>query len=141
MNSNDDNDRIVDPTQWDNVAPLLGGYDLRPYNVLAEDHYCARPGFYANAEVFAFQPGWDGVDGGDAVYFHFADRPTVGEVRERIASLLVSSWLVQDRDDARLFYLSDDGSIEAPWGIIPADILFAPRGSGCDDAPWLTIII
>ena len=127
---------VVDPDNWGDVAPLLGDYPLRPYNTLAVNHYCAQPGFYANDEVLAFVPGWGGIDGGDAVYW--ADtRPTVAQVRDAIASRLVSSWLVQDRDDAGEFYLGNDGSIEAPWGIIPAHILFAPRrGTVEDDAPW-----
>lgn len=124
---------------WIEAVPFIGDYPVRPYKVLAADHYCAPAGFYEiedGADAgFAFQPGWSGQDGGDAVYFHFSDRPTLGEVRERIASLLVSSWLVQDRGDAGRFFLGDDGSIEAPWGIIPADVLFAPRGD-IDDAPW-----
>lgn len=131
------NNMIVDPDNWDEVGPLLGDYPLRPYNVLARDHCGAQPGFYENEEVLAFVPGWGGIDGGDAVYFHFADRPTVAQIRDGIASRLVSSWLVQDRDDAADFYLGNDGSIEAPWGIIPADVLFAlRRGVVEDDAPW-----
>lgn len=130
------NDLIVDPFRWDEIGPLLGGYPLRPYKVLAADPYYAQPGFYWNDEVIAFQPGWDGQDGGDAV--HWADaRPTVAEVRERIASLLVSSWLVQDRDDANAFYLGDEpGSIVTPYGITPVGVLFAPSENEDDDAPW-----
>ena len=130
------NDLIVDPFRWDEIGPLLGGYPLRPYKVLAADPYYAQPGFYWNDEVLAFQPGWDGQDGGDAV--HWADaRPTVAEVRERIASLLVSSWLVQDRDDAGGFFFGDEpGSIVTPWGVIPPYVIFAPRGSREDDTPW-----
>lgn len=132
------NDAIVEPSRWDEIAPLIGGYPLKPYGELHRDSYNAAPGFYAGESlgrpIIAFQPGWDGVDGDGAVYW-VPSRPTVAQVRERIASLLVSSWLVQDRDDSNLFYLGDDGSIEAPWGIIPPHVLFAPRGSG-DDAPW-----
>ena len=119
------NNMIVDPDNWDEIGPLLGDYPLRPYNVLARDHYSPAPGFYENGEVLAFVPGWGGINGDDAVYWG-PSRPTVAEVRDGIASRLVSSWLVQDRDDAD-FYLGNDGSIEAPWGIIPADVLFAPR--------------
>lgn len=127
---------VVDPNNWDEIADLIGGYPLRPYNTLAANPYSAAPGFYANDEVIAFVPGWGGIDGGDAVYW--ADtRPTVAQVRDGIASRLVASWLVQDRDDATDFYLGNDGSIEAPWGIIPADVLLAPRhGTVEDDAPW-----
>lgn len=131
------NNMIVDPDNWDDIAPLLGGYDLRPYNVLATGHGCARPGFYVNDEVIAFVPGWGGIDGDGAVYWYDPPRPTVAQVRDGIASRLVSSWLVQDWDDAADFYLGNDGSIEAPWGIIPADVIFAPRrGAVEDDAPW-----
>lgn len=130
------NDLIVDPSRWDEIGPLLGGYPLRPYKVLAADPYYAQPGFYWNDEVLAFQPGWDGQDGGDAV--HWADaRPTVAAVRKRIASLLISSWLVQDRDDASRFFLGDEpGVIVTPWGVIPPYVIFAPRGSREDDTPW-----
>lgn len=127
--------RIVDPSQWDEIGPLLDGGILRPYEELRRMPYYAPPGFYADEQVLAFQPGWDGQDGCDAVHWYAPDWPTVGQVREKIASLLVSSWLVQDRDDAADFYLGNDGSIEAPWGIIPPHILFAPR-PGADDAPW-----
>lgn len=127
---------VVDPDNWGDVADLIGGYPLRPYNTLAANHYSAPSGFYENDEVLAFVPGWAGIDGGDAVYWEAA-RPTVAQVRDAIASRLVSSWLVQDRDDASEFYLGNDGSIEAPWGIIPADVIFAPRrGTIEDDAPW-----
>lgn len=136
MNYTDDNDRIVDPSRWDEIISLIGGYDLRPYKVLAADHYYAPSGFYENGEVIAFQPGWDGQDGGDAVYWAGA-RPTVAEVREKIASLLVSSWLVQDRDDAHLFRLDDEpGSIVTPWGTIPAYVIFARNNNIYNDAPW-----
>lgn len=30
----------------------------------------------------------------------------------------------------------EPGSIVTPRGVIPAEVIFAPRGSGCDDAPW-----
>lgn len=130
MNSNDGNDRIVDPSRWDEISPLIGGYDLRPYRALAADHYYALPGFYENEEVLVFQPGWDGIDGGDAVYWYDPPRPTVAQVREAIASRLVSSWLVQDRDDFTAFHLGEEpGSIVTPWGVIPANVLFAPRGA------------
>lgn len=88
------NNMIADPDNWDEIASPLGDYPLRPYNVLAADPYCAPPGFYANDEVLAFLPGWDGIDGGEP------------------------------------------GSIVTPWGVIPAEVIFALRGSGCDDAPW-----
>ena len=132
------NDLIVDPSRWDEIWPLLGGYPLRPYKVLAADPYYAQPGFYWNDEVLAFQPGWDGQDGGDAVHWAEA-RPTVVEVRERIASLLISSWLVQDRDDASRFFLGDEpGSIVTPYGTIPASVVFATRPDQDEDAdaPW-----
>ena len=126
--------RIVDPSQWDEIGPLLDGGVLRPYGELKRMPYYAPPGFYADGDVLAFQPGWDGQDGEDAVHWYGPDWPTVGQVREKIASLLVSSWLVQDRGDAGEFYLGNDGSIEAPWGIIPAHILFARRRG--NDMPW-----
>lgn len=88
------NNMIADPDNWDEIAPPLGDYPLRPYNVLAADPYCAPPGFYANDKVLAFLPGWDGIDG------------------------------------------EEPGSIVTPWGVVPAEAIFAPRGSGCDDAPW-----
>lgn len=125
----------VDPTQWDEIGPLLGGGILRPYAELKRMPYYAPPGFYADDTVLAFQPGWDGQDGADAVHWYGPGWPTVAEVRERIASLLISSWLVQDRDDANKFLLGDEpGSLEAPWGTIPARVLFARR-KGLD-APW-----
>lgn len=132
-------DGVIDPSRWDEVGPLVGGYPLRPYEELREDPYGALPGFYAgerNARIIlAFQPGWDGVDGGDAVHWKAESGPTVAQVREAIASLLISSWLVQDRDDAPLFRLGDEpGSIESPWGVIPARVVFARRPG--DDAPW-----
>lgn len=139
MNSN----TVLNAENWTEAVPHLGGYPVRPYKVLAADHYCAPAGFYEiEDEVyagFAFQPGWDGQDGGDAVYFHFSDRPTLGEVRERIASLLVSSWLVQDRDDANAFYLGEEpGSVVTPWGTIPPYVIFAPHPLEDKDAdePW-----
>lgn len=132
------NDLIVDASRWDEIRPLLGGYPLRPYKVLAADPYYAQPGFYWNDEVLAFQPGWDGQDGGDSV--HWADaRPTVAEVRERIASLLVSSWLVQDRGDAARFFLGEEpGAIVTPYGVTPAGVLFTPPSPETEDAdaPW-----
>lgn len=128
---------------WIEAVPYIGDYPVRPYKVLAADHYCAPPGFYEIEDEidagFAFQPGWDGQDGGDAVYFHFADRPTVGAIRERIASLLVSSWLVQDLGDGTKFFLGEEpGSIRTPYGVIPADVLFAPPSPENEDAdaPW-----
>lgn len=138
---NPDPNTILTADNWTEAVPHIGDYPIRPYKVLAADHYYAPPGFYeiedeANAG-FAFQPGWDGQDGGDAVYFHFVDRPTVGEVRERIASPLISSWLVQDRDDASRFFLGDEpGSIRTPWGTIPARVVFAPSENEDADAPW-----
>lgn len=139
MNSNTDNSIIVEPSRWDEVSPLVGGYPLRPYEELQKDPYYALPGFYAGernarTEVLAFQPGWDGVDGEDAVHFGAGSEPTVAQVRERIASLLVSSWLVQDRDEPGFFPGEEPGSIVTPYGVIPADVIFAPRKS--DDAPW-----
>lgn len=130
------NNIVVDPDNWDEVSPLLGGFPLRLYEELTKEPDYALPGFYENDEVLAFQPGWDGQDGGDAV--HWADaRPTVGAVRERIASLLVSSWLVQDRDDATKFFLGDEpGAIVTPYGVTPAYVIFAPRKGAPDDAPW-----
>lgn len=129
------NDLIVDPSQWDEIGPLLDGGILRPYEELKRMPYYAPPGFYADEQVLAFQPGWDGQDGGDAVHWYGPDWPTVGRVRERIASLLVSSWLVQDRDDAGQFFLGDEpGSVETPWGVIPARVIFAPRKG--NDVPW-----
>lgn len=131
---------IVDPSRWDEIAPMIGGFTLRPYAELQEEPYCALPGFYAGerngSPVLAFQPGWDGQDGGDAI--HWASPwPSVAEVRERIASLLVSSWLVQDRDDAARFLLGDEpGSIASPWGVIPPYVIFARDNTMGDDAPW-----
>ena len=134
-NLNSDNDRIVDPSRWDEIAPMIGGFTLRPYADLQEDPYYALPSFYADGNTLAFQPGWDGQDGGDAI--HWASPwPTVARVRDTIASLLVSSWLVQDRGDAPGFFLGDEpGSIASPWGVIPAYVIFARRPSP-DDAPW-----
>jgi len=131
--------RIVDPSQWDEIGPLLDGGILRPYEELRRMPYYAPPGFYADEQVLAFQPGWDGQDGSDATHWYGPNWPTVGQVRERIASLLVSSWLVQDRYDANKFLLGDEpGSIVAPWGTIPADVIFAPHPlEGEDrDEPW-----
>lgn len=132
------NSTTVDPSRWDEVGPLIGGFVLRPYGEFRDDPYYALPGFYAGDRdgfpVLAFQPGWDGVDGEDAVHWG-APRPTVAQVREAIASSLLSSWLVQDRDDANKFLLGDEpGSLEAPWGTIPARVVFAPRKG--NDAPW-----
>ena len=78
------NNMIADPDNWDKIAPSLGDYPLRPYNVLAADPYYAQPGFYWNDEVLAFQPGWDGIDGGDAVYWYDPPWPTVARVREAL---------------------------------------------------------
>lgn len=129
------NSMIVDPDNWDEVGPLLDGGILRPYGELKKMPYYAPPGFYADDTVLAFQPGWDGQEGNDAVHWYSPDWPTVAEVREKIASLLVSSWLVQDRDDAGRFFLSDEpGSVETPWGVIPARVIFAPRKG--NDMPW-----
>lgn len=125
----------VDPSQWDEIGPLLDGGILRPYEELRRMPYYAPPGFYADEQVLAFQPGWDGQDGCDAVHWYAPDWPTVAEVREQIASLLVSSWLVQDRDDANKFLLGDEpGSVETPWGTVPARVIFAPRKG--NDMPW-----
>ena len=127
-----DDELVVDPSRWDEIAPIIGGFTLRPYADLQEDPYYALPGFYADGETLAFQPGWDG---GDAI--HWASPwPTVARVRDTIASLLVSSWLVQDRGDAAGFFLGDEpGSIATPWGSIPPYVIFARRPSP-DDAPW-----
>lgn len=129
------NSTTVDPSRWDEVASLLGGGILRPYEELKRMPYYAPPGFYAAEDVLAFQPGWDGVDGEDAVHWYGPHWPTVAGIREKIVSLLVSSWLVQDRDDAGQFFLGDEpGSVETPHGVIPAHVLFAPSKS--NDAPW-----
>ena len=133
------NNIIVDPSQWDEIRPLLDGGILRPYTELKRMPYYALPGFYADEDVLAFQPGWDGQDGCDAVHWYAPDWPTVGQVREEIASLLVSSWLVQDRGDAAGFFLGDEpGSVETPWGAVPAAIVFAPPSPENEDAdaPW-----
>lgn len=128
------NSTTVDPSRWDEVGPLLGGGILRPYEELRRMPYYAPPGFYADDTVLAFQPGRDGQDGEDAIHWR-SSRPTVAEVREQIASLLVSSWLVQDRDDASRFFLGDEpGSIITPWGTVPARVIFAPRKG--NDMPW-----
>lgn len=129
----------VDPSRWDEVSPLIGGFALRPYEELQEDPYYAPPGFYAGDRdgfpVLAFQPGWDGVDGEDAVHWK-APWPAVAQVREAITSSLLSSWLVQDRDDAEgLFLGNEPGSIVTPYGVIPDYVIFA-RGPNPDDAPW-----
>lgn len=134
------NSTTVDPSRWDEVGPLIGGFTLRPYEELQKDPYYALPGFYAGERdgfpVLAFQPGWDGVDGEDAAHWR-APWPTVAQVREAIASSLLSSWLVQDRDDAADFFLGDEpGSIVTPYGVTPAYVIFAPRGSKEDDTPW-----
>lgn len=129
------NSTTVDPSRWDEVGPLIGGGILRPYEELRRMPYYAPPGFYADGDVLAFQPGWDGQDGGDAVHWYGPDWPRVGRVRERIASLLISSWLVQDRADANKFLLGDEpGSIVTPWGTVPAHVIFARRKG--NDAPW-----
>ena len=134
------NNIVVDPSRWDEIGPLVGGFALRPYAELQKDPYYALPGFYAGERdgfpVLAFQPGWDGVDGEDAVHWK-APWPTVARVRKAIASSLLSSWLVQDRDDAVDFFLGDEpGSIGSPWGLIPSYVLFARRDTIGDDAPW-----
>lgn len=134
------NSTTVDPSRWVEVSPLIGGFTLRPYEELQKNPDYALPGFYAGERdgypVLAFQPGWDGVDGEDAVHWR-APWPTVAEVREAIASSLLSSWLVQDRDDAADFFLGDEpGSIGSPWGLTPSYVLFARRNTVGDDAPW-----
>lgn len=132
-------DTILTAENWTEAMPLLGGYPVRPYMMLVEDFYYAPSGFYDREDAFLFQPGWGGVDGSEPVLFRFEDRPTLGEVRERIASLLVSSYLVQERDDAPRFGLGDEpGSIVAPWGTIPADVIFAPHPleDKDRDEPW-----
>lgn len=128
------NSTTVDPSRWDEVGPLLGGEILRPYEELRRMPYYAPPGFYADDTVLAFQPGWDGQDGGDAVHWYGPNWPTVGRVREKIASLLISSWLVQDRDESGFFLGDEPGSIVTPWGPIPARVIFARRKG--PDAPW-----
>lgn len=136
INTTDVNNMIVDPGNWAEVGPLLGGGVLRPYGELRRMPYYAPPGFYAGEQVLAFQPGWDGQDGNDAAHWYAPNWPTVAEVRERIASLLISSWLVQDRDESGFFLGDEPGSIVTPWGPIPARVIFAPRGSREDDTPW-----
>ena len=127
---------VLTAENWIEAVPHLGGYPVRPYMVLVEDFYYAPPGFYDREDAFFFQPGWGGVDGSDPILFRFEDRPTLGEVRERIASLLVSSYLVQERDDATRFGLGDEpGSIITPWGTIPARVVFAPSDNEDADAP------
>lgn len=138
--NNDVNSVIVDPSRWDEIIYLIGGYPVRPYEELRQDPYGALPGFYADDRhgyaVLAFQPGWGGQDSGDAVHWHGLPRPTVGEIRERITSRLISSWLVQDREESGFFLGDEPGSIETPWGTIPAHVVFARRGTIGDDAPW-----
>ena len=128
------NSTTVDPSRWDEVGPLLDGGVLRPYEELRRMPYYAPPGFYADGDVLAFQPGWDGQDGGDAVHWYAPNWPTVAEVRESIASLLISSRLVQDRDESGFFLGDEPGSIVTPWGPIPARVIFARRKG--PDAPW-----
>ena len=128
------NSTTVDPSRWDEVGPLLDGGVLRPYGELKRMPHYAPPGFYADDTVLAFQPGWDGQDGNDAVHWYAPDWPTIDQVREKIASLLVSSWLVQDRDESGFFLGDEPGSIVTPWGPIPARVIFAP-GKG-NDMPW-----
>lgn len=132
---------ILTQDNWIEAVPYLGDYPVRPHRILNNDSYCAPAGFYEIEDEayagFAFQPGWGGVDGEDPIYLHFSDRPTLGEVRERIASLLVSSWLVQDRGDASGFHLGGEpGSIRTPYGTIPASVVFAPSENDDADAPW-----
>lgn len=127
------NSTTVDPSRWDEVGPLLDGGILRPYKELRRMPYYALPGFYADDTVLAFQPGWD------AVHWYGPNWPTVAEVRERIVSLLISSWIVQDRDDASRFFLGDEpGSIRTSWGTVPASVVFATRLDQDEDAdaPW-----
>jgi hypothetical protein len=129
------NSTTVDPSRWDEVGPLLDGGILRPYEELRRMSHYALPGFYADGGILAFQPGWGGQDGEDAVHWYGSHWPTVGQVREKIASLLISSWLVQDRGDAGGFFLGDEpGSLETPWGVIPAHVVFARRKG--NDMPW-----
>lgn len=143
MNPNTDNSSslIVDPSRWDEVSPLIGGYPLRSYEELQKDPYYALPGFYAGERdgrsVVAFQPGWDGQDGEDAVHWG-PSRPAVAEVRAVIASLLISSYLVQDRDEPGFFLGEEPGSIVTPWGTIPARVVFAPHPlvDKDRDEPW-----
>ena len=63
------NNIIVDPSRWDEIGPLLGGGILRPYEELRRMPYYAPPGFYADGDVRAVQPGWGGQDGGGAVHW------------------------------------------------------------------------
>ena len=138
---NSDPNMILTADNWIEAVPYIGDYPVRPHRILHNDSYYAPAGIYEIEDEadagFAFRPGWDGQDGSDAIYFHFSDRPALGEVRERIASLLVSSWLVQDRDDAPRFGLGDEpGSIRTPWGTIPAGVVFAPSENEDADAPW-----
>lgn len=128
------NNIIVDPSRWDEIGPLLGGEILRPYEELRRMPYYAPSGFYAGEQVLAFQPGWDGQDGNDAAHWYAPNWPTVGQVREKIASLLISSWLVQDRDESGFFLGDEPGSIVTPWGVIPAHVVFARRKG--NDMPW-----
>ena len=129
------NSTTVDPSRWDEVGPLLDGGILRPYEELKWMPHYALPGFYASDNVLAFQPGWDGIDGDEVLHWYGPHWPTVAEIREKIAGLLVSSWLVQDRGDAGGFFLGDEpGSLETPWGVIPAHVVFARRKG--NDMPW-----
>ena len=136
---NPDPNTILTADNWTEAMPRLGGYPTRPYMMLAEDFYYAPPGFYDREDAFLFQPGWGGVNGSDPILFRFEDRPTLGEVRERIASLLVSSYLVQERDDAPRFGLDDEpGSIRTPYGVIHAAVVIAPHPLEDKDVdePW-----
>lgn len=128
------NNIVVDPSRWDEIGPLLDGGVLRPYEELKRMPYYAPPGFYADDTILAFQPGWGGQDGNDAAHWYAPNWPTLGEVRERIASLLISSWLVQDREESGFFLGDEPGSIVTPWGPIPARVIFARRKG--PDAPW-----
>lgn len=136
---NPDPNKTLTADNWTGAMPPLGSYRVRPYMMLAEDFYYAPPGFYDREDAFLFQPGWGGVDGSDPISFRFEDQPTVGAVREKIASLMVSSYLVQERDDAPLFHLGDEpGSIRTPYGTIPAAVIFAPHPLEDKDVdePW-----
>ena len=135
---NPDPNTVLTHDNWTEAVPHLGGYPVRSYMVLVEDYYYAPAGFYDRGDAFLFQPGWGGQDGSDPVAFRFEDRPTLGEVREHIASLLVSSYLVQDRGDAPRFHLGEEpGSVVTPCGVIPASVVFATRPDQDEDADAL----
>ena len=114
--------------RWDEVAPLLGGYDLTEGT---PDAFAAA-GFYADADTLYFLAGWGGRDGDEIAW----DRRTmtVNRICVDIASLLVSSWLVQDHDDAVVLLGDEPGSIEVDGRTVPASVIFAPTSE--EDSPW-----